>query len=64
MNIYTHASHSSSASQKRRSSFARDMARDAFGRLGHLHDDQWANFTDTTPDQLFEKRHRATWGGR
>ncbi len=62
--MYTQIPNKSSTSPKRRSSFARDMARDAFGRLGHLHDDQWANFFDASPDQLSEKRFRVIWGGR
>ena len=64
MNIYTHASHSSSTSPKRRSSFAHEITLSEFGKLGHLNDGQWADHVDVEPDELAEKRFRAIWGPR
>ena len=46
---------------RRQSNFARDIARDAFGRLGHLYDDQWADHVDLSPKTLTEKRKRVLW---
>ena len=62
--MYAPESRKSTTSPLRRSSFARDMARDAFGKLGHLHDGEWADHHDIHPGELTEKRIRAIWGVR
>ena len=53
-----------SRTPQRRSSFAHQMTLEQFGRLGHLHDGQWADYVDIGPDDLAEKRCRAIWGQR
>ncbi len=61
--MYARIPSKSSTSPKRRSNFARDMARDAFGSLGHRFDDQWADHVDAQPNDIAEKRGLAIWGG-
>ncbi len=48
----------------RHSSFAHQLMLSEFGKLGHLHDDQWADHVDVDPETLAEKRFHAIWGGR
>ncbi len=50
-------------SPRRQSNFASDMARDAFGQLGHRFDDQWADHVGAHPNDIAEKRRLAIWGG-
>ncbi len=61
--MYAPDSPKSSTSPKRRSSFAADMARDAFGRLGHLHDNDWRDHNDISAEQLAQKRKQVLWSG-
>ena len=63
MNIYTLGSHSSSTAPERRSSFARELMLAEFGKLGHLHDDQWADHDDISAEQLAQKRKQVLWSG-
>ena len=60
-NMYADFDRSTSTSSKRRSSFAREIMLSEFGKLGHLHDDQWRDHVDITADQLAEKRKLAMW---
>ncbi len=61
--MYARIPSKSSTSPKRRSSFAREMMLEQFGKLGHLCDEQWADHIDVSADQLAEKRQLAIWGG-
>ena len=61
--MYADFDRSTSAPPKQRSSFAREMMLEQFGKLGHLHDDQWADHDDFDPETLAEKRWLAIWGG-
>ncbi len=62
--MYARIPSKSSTSPKRRSSFAHELMLSEFGKLGHLNDGHWADHIDIDPDELFEKRFRAIWGGR
>ena len=60
--MYADFDRSTSASPKRRSSFARELMLEQFGKLGHLRDEQWADHDDIDPEKLAEKRWLAIWG--
>ena len=61
-NMYAPGVRKSISSPKRHSSFAHEITRFEFGKLGHLHDAQWADHVDIDPGGLAEKRFRAIWG--
>ena len=49
--------------RRRRSSYAHEMMLAEFSALGHLHDEQWATFHDTSPENLVNRREHVLWGG-
>ena len=64
--MYSRHSRSSSSSpastNQRHHSFAHEIMRSEFGKLGHLNDDQWSDLTDIGPDELAKKRRLVIWG--
>ncbi len=60
-NMYAPEAHKSITSPKRRASFAHELMLAEFGKLGHLHDAQWADHVDIDPGGLAEKRWRTIW---
>ena len=61
--MYADFDRSTSASPKRRSSFARELMLEQFGKLGHLRDEQWADHDDISAEQLAQKRKQVLWSG-
>ncbi len=59
--MYTQIPDKSSTSPNRRPSFAHEIMLAEFGKLGHLHDAQWADHVDIDPGGLAEKRWRTIW---
>ena len=56
-----YAPESCKSSASARSSFARSMMLEQFGKLGHLHDDDWRDHVDIDAKTLAEERARALW---